>query len=234
MVNITKTAVDSGYDISDNSNSKQKNNIVGNLAVGIVGGIVAGAVTKAGATALKFGGRAGMAGIGAGKEFIQNKKAMKNAVEEVTEQAAKDLSVAQQVVKTSVDGTPVTYNFHSNADIFGPAAQQVVGRPSYNSNVAKNIMDFKVGDSSVGISRITNPNSLTASQIKDLAHMDGIIYRSQIRKIDNLTDKEVQNTTSIVSGKLSQQFDDVDMQIQYQNSFYKGIEDSLAIEAKYK
>ena len=234
MVNITKTAVDSGYDISDNSNSKQKNNIVGNLAVGIVGGIVAGAVTKAGATALKFGGRAGMAGIGAGKEFIQNKKAMKNAVEEVTEQAAKDLSVAQQVVKTSVGGTPVTYNFHSNADIFGPAAQQVVGRPSYNSNVAKNIMDFKVGDSSVGIPRITNPNSLTASQIKDLAHMDGIVYRSQIRKIDNLTDKDIQNTTSIVSGKLSQQFDDIDIQRQYQNSFYKGIEDALANEAKYK
>lgn len=194
MVNITKTAVDSGIDIADNSNSKEKtaNNIVGNLAVGIVGGIVAGAVTKAGATALKFGGRAGMVGINAGKEFIQNKKAMKNAVEEVTEQAAKDL------------------------------------------NVAKNIMDFKVGDSSVGITRITNPNSLTASQIKDFAHLDGISYRNQIRKIDNLTDKDIQNTTSIVSGKLSQQFDDVDMQRQYQNSFYKGIEDALANEAKYK
>jgi hypothetical protein len=192
MVNITKTAVDSGIDVADNSNSKQKNNIVGNLAVGIVGGIVAGAVTKAGATALKFGGRAGMAGIGAGKEFIQNKKAMKNAVEEVTEQAAKDL------------------------------------------NVAKNIMDFKVGDSSIGITRITNPNNLTASQIKDFAHIDGISYRNQIRKIGNLTDKHIQNTTSIVSGKLSQQFDDVDMQRQYQNSFYKGIEDALANEAKYK
>lgn len=133
-----------------------------------------------------------MVGINAGKEFIQNKKAMKNAVEEVTEQAAKDL------------------------------------------NVAKNIMDFKVGDSSVGITRITNPNSLTASQIKDFAHLDGISYRNQIRKIDNLTDKDIQNTTSIVSGKLSQQFDDVDMQRQYQNSFYKGIEDALANEAKYK
>lgn len=143
MIDIVNAAANGGIDTNTNSNKQEKsNNFVGNLAVGIVGGIVAGAVTKAGATALKFGGRAGMVGINAGKEFVQNKKAMKNAVEEVTEQAAKDLNVAQQVVKTSVDGTPITYNFHSHTDVFGPAAQQV----QHDLDVAQQVVKTSADD----------------------------------------------------------------------------------------
>lgn len=154
-----------------------------------------------------FVGSIGGAGISAGKQALQNKLTSK----------AYDQSISNSVM----------------AEAEKVYAKHEMPNPNKDLNVAKNVINFKVGDSSISISKLSDPNSLSRSQIKDLAHMDGIIYRSQLIGIDNLSEKDMQNATDIASLKLSSQFNDVDMQRKYQNYFYKGIEDAIAIESKY-
>lgn len=154
-------------------------------------------------------GSIGGAGISAGRQYLQAKRLANAAGSDTIEAAVKQTSKAQK---------PAQSNVINNAQ---------------DLNVAKNVMNFKVGDSSISMPKLSDPNSLSRSQIKDLAHMDGIIYRSQLIGIDNLSEKDMQNATDIASLKLSSQFNDVDMQRKYQNYFYKGIEDATAIESKY-
>jgi len=148
-----------------------------------------------------FVGSIGGAGISAGKQALQNKLTSK----------VYDQSISNSVM-AEAEKVYAKHEMPSNAN---------------DLNVAKNVMNFKVGDSSISISKLSDPNSLSGSQIKELAHMDAINYRSQLRGIDNLSEKDMQNATNIASLKLSSQFNDVDMQRKYQNYFHKGIEDAI-------
>lgn len=154
-------------------------------------------------------GSIGGAGVSAGRQYLQAKRLANAAGSDTIEAAVKQTSKAQK---------PAQSNVINNAQ---------------DLNVAKNVMNFKVGDSSISMPKLSDPNSLSDSQIKEFAHMDAINYRSQLRGIDNLSEKDMQNATNIASLKLSSQFNDVDMQRKYQNYFYKGIEDATAIESKY-
>lgn len=156
-----------------------------------------------------FVGSIGGAGISAGRQYLQAKRLANAAGSDTVEAAVKQTSKAQK---------PAQSNVINNAQ---------------DLDIAKNVMNFKVGDSSISISKLSYPNSLSDSQIKELAHMDAIDYRFQLIGIDNLSEKDMQNATKIASLKLSSQFNDVDMQRKYQNYFHKGIEDAIAIESKY-
>ena len=170
----------------------------------ILGGIVGGALV----------GSIGGAGISAGRQYLQAKRLANAAGSDIVEAVAKQASNPQ----VSKAQQSVQSNVINNAQ---------------DLNVARSVMNFKVGDSSISISKLSDPNSLSGSQIKELAHMDGINYRSQLRGVDNLSEKDIQNATNIASLKLSSQFNDVDMQRKYQNYFREGIEDSMARESKY-
>jgi hypothetical protein len=154
-------------------------------------------------------GSVGGAGISAGRQYLQAKRLANAAGSDIVEAAAKQASKAQKPTQSSVINN----------------AQDL--------DVAKNVMNFKIGDSAISIPKLSDPNSLSGSQIKEFAHMDAINYRSQLRKIDNLSGKDIQNATNIASLKLSSQFNDVDMQRKYQNYFREGIEGSVAKESKY-